>query len=218
MKRAPLDSNPSPPLHRKGILKMTHPDWTGNSRAAMAALCPSNHSQTPRSANDYYATEPRAVELLCDIERFAPAIWEPACGEGHISKVLRSRGYAVRESDLIDRIGNPTLDFLSPDNTAKWDGDIITNPPYSKATEFVEKSLSLVKPGAKVAMFLKLTFLESKSRRELFRKSPPRRVWVSSSRLHCLPDGKPCTARLVAYAWFVWERGFRGDPVIKWFN
>lgn len=22
----------------------------------------------------------------------------------------------------------------------------------------------------------------------------------------------------IAYAWYVWEKGFTGDPVIKWFN
>ena len=26
------------------------------------------------------------------------------------------------------------------------------------------------------------------------------------------------TEKAIAYAWYVWEKGFTGDPVIKWFN
>ena len=69
----------------------------------------------------------------------------------------------MRESDIEDRMNNEVLDFLTCED--KWDGDIITNPPYSKAKEFVEKSLELIKDGGKVAMFLKLTFLEGQARR-----------------------------------------------------
>lgn len=77
-----------------------------------------------------------------------------------------------------------------------------------------------MQPGRKVAMFLKLQFLEGKSRKEFFLKNPPKTVYVSSSRLICAMNGEfskyPSSA--VAYAWFVWEKGFKGDPVIKWIN
>ena len=147
-------------------------------------------------------------------------MWEPACGEKHLAKVFEAHGYEVRSSDIVDRCGNEVFDFLDMTNT-DWDGDIITNPPYKFATEFVYKALSIIPEGRKVAMFLKLQFLEGKERWELFRIAPPRTVYVASSRLNCAMNGdfkKYNYNSAVAYAWFVWEKGFRGDPIIKWIN
>lgn len=69
-------------------------------------------------------------------------------------------------------------------------------------------------------MFLKLQFLEGKQRKELFKKYPPKVVYVSSSRLICAKNGdfSEYKSSAVAYAWFVWEKGFKGDPIIKWIN
>lgn len=88
------------------------------------------------------------------------------------------------------------------------------------AQEFVEHALELVPDGAKVAMFLKLQFLEGKARRELFKKCPPKTVYVSSSRLICAKNGEfdKVTSSAVAYCWYVWVKGYKGDTTIKWFN
>ena len=97
--------------------------------------------------------------------------------------------------------------------------DIITNPPYSHAQEFVEKAMELVEEGGKVAMFLKLTFLEGKKRKELFKKYPPKVLYVSSSRLQCAKNGDfEGVGTAIAYGWFVWEKGYKGEPVIRWIN
>ena len=99
--------------------------------------------------------------------------------------------------------------------------DIITNPPYSKAMEFVEHALEIVEDGRKVAMFLKIQFLEGKARRALFDKFPPKTIYVSSSRLHCAMNGdfeKYAKSNAICYAWFVWEKGYTGETVIKWIN
>lgn len=85
------------------------------------------------------------------------------------------------------------------------------------------KALELTEDGNKVCMFLKLTFLESKARKELFEKYPPKTVYVSASRLQCAKNGDFATygkgvATAVAYAWYVWEKGYTGDTIIKWFN
>lgn len=195
-------------------------DWIGNGNSIFKSLGASNHTDKERQSEDYYATEPRAAELLLEKETFSPRVWEPACGEKHLAKVFEAHGYEVRSSDIVDRCGNEVFDFLDMTNT-DWDGDIITNPPYKFATEFVYKALSIIPEGRKVAMFLKLQFLEGKERRELFRIAPPRTVYVASSRLNCAMNGdfkKYNYNSAVAYAWFVWEKGFRGDPIIKWIN
>lgn len=76
------------------------------------------------------------------------------------------------------------------------------------------------KEGRKVAMFLKLQFLEGKSRKQFFLENPPKAIYVSSSRLICAINGEfdKISSSAVAYAWFVWEKGFTGDPIIKWIN
>ena len=191
------------------------------SSKVFKTLGSSNHTADERAANDYYATDPQAVEMLLALESFAPLIWEPACGEGHISKVLTANGYEVISTDLIYRgYGEPEpMDFLT-ETFPDFEGDIITNPPYSAGLEFVKRALETVRPGGKVAMFLKVQFLEGKRRGELFSKTPPRTVYISRSRLASYKNGDLTTnpESAIAYAWYVWEKGFTGDPVIKWFN
>lgn len=190
----------------------------GNKQSAFATMGAQGHFGE-RAKLDYYATPPKAVELLLQLEKFDKNIWECACGELAITNVLRDHGYNVLATDIVDRGGNDkTIDFLSTD--MKFDGDIITNPPYKDAQAFVEKAMDVVDDGHKIAMFLKLTFLEGKCRKDMFKRYPPKTVYVSSSRLVCAKNGdfEHATGNAIAFAWFIWEKGFNGTPVIKWFN
>lgn len=198
-------------------------DYVGNKISSYVTNGASSHSSQEREENDYYATAPLATNLLLELETFDKNIWEPACGENHITNILRNAGYNVRTSDIIDRIGDGSVeikDFLT--NEEVFDGDIITNPPYKFALEFAEKCLEAIKDGHKVALFLKLTFLETRIRKAFFEKYPPKIVYVSSNRLGCAKngefEGKDNIGSAVAYCWYIWEKGFQGDPIIKWFN
>lgn len=207
---------------------MSNKDWTGNNNSIYMTLGASNHTEKEREGHDYYATEPKALELLLELESFSPYVWECACGEGHLSEVLTRNGYKVRSSDIIDRgyIGTEVVDFLKitkADIKNDVSRDIITNPPYKYAKEFVEHALDISMDSTKVAMFLKVQFLEGKARRALFEKYPPKRIWVASSRLLCAKNGKfkemqDGGGSAVAYAWFVWEKGYTGKTTIGWFN
>lgn len=197
-------------------------DWIGNRNSIYKTLGASNHTEKERQVQDFYATEPKAAELLLELETFNKDIWECASGENDLADVFKEKGFNVRTTDIVKRTNTTdVLNFLS--TTEKWNGDIITNPPYFMAKEFVEHALSLINKGGKVAMFLKLQFLEGKKRKELFANNPPKVVYISSSRLLCAKNGKFEQMRkgggsAVAYAWFVWEKGFKGDTIIKWFN
>ena len=203
-------------------------DWTGNKNSIFKTLAASNHTDKERELNDFYATEPKALELLLELETFSPYVWECACGEGHLSEVLKSYGYKVKSSDVIDRgyPGTETLDFLEvskEDLKHDFSRDIITNPPYKYAKEFVEHALEISMDSTKIAMFLKVQFLEGKARRKLFDKHPPKTIYVASSRLLCAKNGEFQKMRdgggsAVAYAWFIWEKGYKGDTVVRWFN
>lgn len=191
-------------------------DWTGNYHSVCGCLGARNECQEEREENDYYATEPIAIEWLMKLEELNKNIWEPACGEGHLAKPLVANGYNVKSTDLIDRgYGMGGVDFFL--ETEVFDGDIITNPPYKYAQEFVEKAISLVGDGHKVCMFLKVQFLEGKKRRKMFEKYPPKTVWVSTNRIRCGKNGE-FKGSMVAYAWYVWEKGYTGETKLKWFN
>ena len=207
---------------------MSGKDWSGNTKSIFVCNGASNHTEEERQTDDYYATEPKAVELLLEQESFSPYIWECACGAGHMSEVLKKHGYKVRSSDIVYRgyDGTEILDFFAVTNEQIENSipkDIITNPPYKYAKEFVEHALDISPYGTKVAMFLKLTFLENKKRKELFEKYPLKTLYVSSSRLQCAKNGNfqkysKGVGTAVAYGWFVWEKGFSGNPIIKWIN
>lgn len=197
-------------------------DWTGNKPAIFACHGASNHSERDRAELDYYATDPKVVEMLLCKERFHANIWEPAVGGGHIAEVLEKNGHVCFCSDIVDR-GYPCtyeIDFLTEKFDRPWDGDIITNPPYKYAKEFVLKAMDVLKDGYKLAMFLKLTFLESKKRKELFDKYPPKKIYVMRDRYDCALNGdfSGKAGKAVCYAWFVWEKGYCGLPEIDWLD
>lgn len=193
-------------------------DWTGNAQSVMATLNASQNTEKERAEYDYYATPAKAVEELLRLESFQLFIWEPACGELHISKILSTYGYVVESTDLIKRGDHEVEDFLA--TKRKWKGDIITNPPFAKATEFLQKALEVVDEGAKVAFFLRIQFLEGVKRRKIFEATPPRRVWVASRTLRCAKNGdfENATGNASTYCWFIWEKGYTGKPEIGWFN
>lgn len=198
-------------------------DWVGNKVSTYATLGASNHSETERQMDDYYATNPIAIDVLINDGNvdFKNKIWECACGEGHLSKRLIDFGYDVYSTDLIDRgYGNGNVNFL--EYTNKIDMDIVTNPPYKYAKEFIEHAMDITTKGNRIFMFLKVQFLEGKSRKDLFKKYPPKCVYVSSSRILCAKNGdfenKELNSSAVAYAWYEFENGYSGDTIIKWIN
>ena len=175
-------------------------------------------SKEDRQENDYYATSPIAAEWLLRIENLKSDIWECACGEGHLAKVFIEHGFNVRSTDLIDRgFGRGGVDFLK--TSEMWWGDIVTNPPFKHAQEFIEHGLNIVPEGSKVCMFLKVQFLEGINRRSFFKEYPPKRVWVSSSRVEFGKNGNfEHRGSMLATAWYVWEKGYKGETTLKWFN
>lgn len=187
----------------------------------MGILAQNGISKTAiREKNDYYATDPRAMRELLKYETFNKNIWEPACGEGNLSKVLKEHGHNVYSTDLIDRgYQDETMDFLGTDN--KWFGDIITNPPFKYTTEFILKSLESVDMGAKVAMFLKINYLSGKKRyKEIYSKCPPYRIYVFTGRIACSKNNEPDGFKHGAmdYVWMIWEKGKLAPAELKWID
>jgi hypothetical protein len=195
-------------------------DWTGNKATVFAQIGTVYKTKrtNPDRGLDYYATPQKALEDLLQREQFQN-VWECADGEGHLCGVLKKYGLLARHSDLVDRGCGSIIDFLK--YQGEWEGDIITNPPYRYAMQFVLKALEIIPDGRKVAMLLKIQFLEGKQRRKLlFNENPPARIYVWSDRISCALNGKFDKIKHgspMMFAWFVWEKGFKGDSIIKWF-
>ena len=204
---------------------MKEKDWNGNKKTTFVTLGASNHSKKEREKDDFYATDPHSLEIFLkktkeDNFELHKSIWECACGKGHLSEVLKNEKYEVYSTDKIDReYGEGQVDFLQveiPDNSLRM--DILTNPPYKYAKEFVEKALKIQSEGYYTIMFLKIQFLEGQARKELFKKYPPRYVYVNSARQLCAMNGEfeKYTATALCYCWYIWEKGWKGESTIRW--
>lgn len=197
-------------------------DWTGNKKTTFAQLGASNHSDVEREVNDFYSTDPNTLEIFLDAldrdgVKLHDNIIEPSCGMGHLSEVLIHHGYNVASYDLVDRgYGETGVDFLKSNYVGTF--DILTNPPYKYAQEFVEHSLDILEDGCNCIMLLKIQFLEGQARRKLFEKYPPKYIYVNSTRQTCYINGDMSKKMSSAscYCWFVWEKGYTGEPIIRW--
>jgi len=176
-----------------------------------------------RQKNDFYPTPEYATEALLKREKFIGTIWECACGDGAISKVLERHNYDVYSTDLYDYgYGDAGVDFL--EEYVLDINNIITNPPYKLATKFVLHAQEIA--NKKIAMLLKLVFLESSSRYKLLFNPDTletdwklKTVYVFSKRLKIYNEGViGRNSGLIAYAWFIWEFDYKEKPYIDWIN
>jgi hypothetical protein len=171
-----------------------------------------------RAENDFYATHPDSTKALLEVEEIIYPALEPACGEGHISKLLLEEW--TYSTDLIYRgYGKGGVDFLLEDYDEYK--TVITNPPFYLFQEFVEKALRIA--TNKVIMFGKLQALEGKKRATFLEKTPLKTVYVFKKRQQPMRNGKEHDEKTgkkmsstMAFAWFVWEIGYEGEPTIKW--
>lgn len=189
---------------------------TGTGSAAATAKV--RKGDTPqREKDDFYRTPAPSTEALLRVEQFDGPVWEPACGDGAISSVLEDAGYDVVSTDLVERgYGIARRDFLM--ETRLQAPNVVTNPPFKLADEFVLHALAL---GAeKIAIFQRTSWLEGRARYErLWWPHPPARIWQFAAR-QTLWRGDDANAKdsggAIAFAWFVWERGVHEAPRLGW--
>lgn len=196
-------------------------DWFGNSSFFIQ-----NHrkKETEVSQADFYATHPTSVRAflkMYDLFDSNDHFWEPACGTGNISKVLKDEHhFDVYSTDLVDRgYGDGQLNFLQCMTLPKKDINVIlTNPPFKYADAFLEQAMTLLPSNGRYIAFLPLTFLEGKGRYKLFQRWTPTKVFIFSSRQGCDSQGrfefKNGGAR--AYAWYVWNDKHTTDTNLFW--
>lgn len=163
---------------------------------------------------DFFPTPAWATHALIDNEKFDGDIWESACGDGSMSRVLETASTRVVSTDLFERgYGDAGVDFIT---SLRSSDNIVTNPPYNCAEGFVRSGLRQAKH--KFALLLRLAFLEGANRANtIFTDSPPSRVWVFSERITFYPkDAVVKGTGTTAYAWFVWDKDAPNVTELKW--
>ena len=170
-----------------------------------------------REIRDYYATHPSATRDILAVESFCHYILEPCCGGGFMASEIEKAGYEVAAYDIEDRGYGKQADFLTYD----WEigkMDVITNPPYTSVIDFVRKALEVCK--GKVAFLLPLRYLSSQERYDFYKDNPPSRVYVYTNRICMAKNGEfekyDAGQNLETYAWYVWEKGYQGETVLRW--
>lgn len=198
-------------------------DWTGNGNSIFKTLGASNHTEKQREENDFYATDPIAIDLLKKKINLPHNILEPACGNGSLSERLIQLGHNVTSSDIINRNYGTQKCFFSynysPLNTPFA---IVTNPPYKFATQFVLHGLNILPKDNLLCLFLKTTFAEGQQRyNQIFSKFPPYIILQCSKRVLCAKNAdfdymKKAGGSAVSYAWWIWKKDFKGNTTFDW--
>lgn len=214
-----------------------------NKNSLMIINSASNHSEKERQSEDFYATPPRMVRELCeklDIDFNGQHVWECANGQGHITNELISEypDVHMHMTDIMQRTENSEVfDFLEVnahtgnwpesvkpyiDDSGKFHGHIITNPPYFKGTEFLAKACDVLADGYICAFFVKIQYLETLKRYQVFKQYSPYKVLVSVQRVHCGKDGKfdneEATGGAACYIWYIFKKGYTGPCTLDWIN
>lgn len=156
-----------------------------------------------RRALDFYPTPANVTQALLLFLAIQPCtIWEPACGDGAMSRVLEAAGHTVISTDLRQTgYGEGGIDYLTAP-TRSTDA-IITNPPFAASEDFIRKALA---DAPLVAMLLKSQYWHAQKRHRLFNEHPP--AWILP--LTWRPDflnGERGGAPTMDCLWTVWIRG-----------
>jgi hypothetical protein len=163
-----------------------------------------------RKPADFYPSPPDVTQALIDFLNLKPGtfVWEPACGDGAMSKVLSASGCNVHSTDLREDsgYGEGGVDFLTADPEGVAPDWIITNPPFKLAPEFITRSLQIT-PNA--AMLLKSQFWHAARRLELFEKHPPSHILALTWRPAFL-EAERGSSPLMDVIWCVWQKNSEG--------
>jgi hypothetical protein len=174
----------------------------------------------PHDSLDYFPTPPWATRALCewlkDRRLDMGSVWEPACGDGHMSRPLGEYFEVVRSTDVHAYGFGVQQDFLWPvDDGARLEW-IITNPPFRLAREFALTALERATVG--VALLVRTSFLEGGERHAtLFRDRPPSDVLQFCERVPMVKGRvDPDISSATAYCWLVWRSAPVGLTALHW--
>jgi hypothetical protein len=169
-----------------------------------------------RAKDDFTPTPPDPTLALCHYEaerlKLHPVLWEPASGDGRMVRDLERCGHGVFASDLRDRgCGALIKDFFAFDRAPAR--AIVTNPPFNRCNardgdcQWMWHALETLAVDY-MALLLPWSWPGAFGTAELWAAHPPARVYLMRWKIDFTGGGAPPTYN----GWFIWERGFMGDP------
>lgn len=179
-----------------------------------------------RDPNDWYVEPYECSRALFDLEDFVGTVWDPACGLGRILESAKNSGHKVIGSDIIHR--SDYCDFQKDFLTIQADeilfDNIVSNPPFNLAEQFVRHSLDLLPDGGKLGMILPMVWLSGFSMKRSWLPTSPLSKYYAISPRPSMPPGAVIDAGVRAgngtkdFAWFVWQKGYCGQPSVGFMN
>lgn len=181
-----------------------------------------------RNPRDFYRTPAWCVDALLNVEGLLADVFDPACGDGAILAAIQAHGagHTVHAQELdhavalkaSQRLRSPVAVGDSLDESACWpDADVVMNPPYRQAADFVRRALQEVPPRGKVCALMRLNFLgSSRTRLDIVGPSSQlARVLVLPKRPSFTGDGRSDACE---YAWMIWQAEHRGPAEVRVLN
>lgn len=171
-----------------------------------------------REKDEFYPTppEPTRAFLHAEIDRLRdfPCIWEPAAGDGAMVREMETLGLKVQKSDLIDRgCGAMISNFY---DFASGPRAIVTNPPFAEVGWGNGKARwlyhALDRIGVEyMALLLNWTFPGAGGLSPFWAKYPPARVYLMRWKIDFTGQGAPPMLN----GWFVWDKAWKGETVLR---
>lgn len=178
-----------------------------------------------RDEYDWYV-EPFECSLALISElQITGRIWDPAVGSGRILHSASQLGCTTVGSDVVKRseLCDFTSDFLAITECPEYD-HIVSNPPFGVAEDFVRKAIEILTEGQTASMLLPLVWMAGFSKkRDWLPTSPLAHIMPMSPRPSMPPgrviqQGQKPGNGTKDFAWFVWRKGYQGDPSIRFLN
>ncbi len=189
---------------------------------ATAPKRPINAHLWERHPDDWYVEEEWVDHRLFEYEPFEGSICDPACGLGRIVEAARCARFThAWGQDKVDRSAycERTADFLSDDFRDRTPENVVSNPPFKLSREFVVRARQIA--ARKVVMLLPLGWISGDKRSRWLEETRPRRVLILTPRPSTPPGPALLTGLLprrgkTDFAWYIWERGYNGEPEFAW--
>lgn len=179
-----------------------------------------------RDEHDWYVEPVWTADRLFAVENFKGPLLDPACGEGRIVHAAHRAGLVAHGSDIVLRAPGFSggFDFLDEEYQRAYHNcivDIVSNPPYKSADEFVRTAIR--RASGKIAMLLPAVWHLGDKRSRWLERAPLRRIWFLTPRPSLAPGAGVSAGMAVGggtkdFAWYVFLKGFDGHPEVRWLH
>lgn len=172
-----------------------------------------------REKDDFYPTpsEPIRAFLHAEHQRLMQfdRVWGPACGTGVIGNEIRTFGIDTFDSDIVDRGCGAEIQSFYEYSAPKAKA-IVENPPFGECgwgngkARWLKHALDTL--GVEyMALLMNWGWPGAGGLGPFYAQHPPARVYLMRWKIDFTGQGAPPMLN----AWFVWDRKWQGETVLR---